>query len=288
MKYFQKDDSDEIATSKVKLTKRRVSIIFYSTLFCLIVLCVSIFLFEPLAKYQSAHTALDSGQYDTAIQIFTELSNYKDSAEMVLECKYQKADHLLSSGEYKEALAVFSEIIDYKDSLAQYKQSQYRLARQLLTANRFDEAIKTYQQLGSYENSEENLKEAKYKKAKSLATCDINQAIYIFNSINNYRDSHSWSVTLNAIKEYQGTWEEMNTSVPSQVIICGTTVATVYFPYSNKANVHRQQIVLYDDKLVNTSGSSSQYVLEHGVLKVITDYTTVQYTKISDSSKIPE
>lgn len=68
------------------------------------------------SDYKKALKLMESGSYEEAKSIFSEISDYKDSAEFIEECDYQIAVGLMNNGEYDKAKSIFSEITDYKDS----------------------------------------------------------------------------------------------------------------------------------------------------------------------------
>ncbi len=84
---------------------------------------------EEAARSEAYNTAVaiaEAGQYDEAIAAFTELGDYKDSAEQTEHLKnsveqikktaYNQAVTLFENGEFDEAYAAFEELGDYKDS----------------------------------------------------------------------------------------------------------------------------------------------------------------------------
>ena len=104
---------------KRKRRKRRiVAIIIF------LIIVVSTFsvirntVFIPANKYNEAQSMLTNKQYNDAIAAFSELGNYKDSAEKVYESKYLIAQNMLSNKQYFNAVAALSELGDYKDSKA--------------------------------------------------------------------------------------------------------------------------------------------------------------------------
>lgn len=79
-----------------------------------------------LEAYNAAAALAEAGKYDEAIAAFTELGDYKDSAEQtehlknsaeqIKEAAYNQAVTLSENGEFDEAYAAFEELGDYKDS----------------------------------------------------------------------------------------------------------------------------------------------------------------------------
>lgn len=96
---------------------------------CAVVAIVLLFtkVIIPNAKYKDAVALLDAGQYIEAIDAFSELGNYKDAPQMVIESEgrkkqyeletaYQEAVNLLETGRYIEAYEIFTKLNGYKDS----------------------------------------------------------------------------------------------------------------------------------------------------------------------------
>ena len=79
----------------------------------------------PERKYKNACALLDSGNYTGAIEAFSAIGGYKDSADQAIlaqnELDYQSAIGYLNAGNYEEAIKVFTALSDYKDSQDQLK-----------------------------------------------------------------------------------------------------------------------------------------------------------------------
>ena len=94
----------------------------------LIVVAIGIYniVLAPMMKYNKAVTLLESGSYDEAISSFTELGDYQDSANKIIECgkakEYKSAEVLLDSGEYEDAKELFTNLGDYKNSADMVKK----------------------------------------------------------------------------------------------------------------------------------------------------------------------
>jgi len=78
----------------------------------------------PAIKYNSATSKFENEQYDEAAEIFDELGDYKDSAEMAEKSRqysemvkaYEQGIALFESGDYDSAYEIFQSIPDYKES----------------------------------------------------------------------------------------------------------------------------------------------------------------------------
>lgn len=87
---------------------------------CLVLLIVAIISGCKSNDYKSAVTLQEAGDYAAALEIYTNLGNYKDSAHRASQCSntisYQNAVELQSSGSYAEALEIFYTISEYQDA----------------------------------------------------------------------------------------------------------------------------------------------------------------------------
>ncbi len=81
----------------------------------LIVCCGIAFGFLELQRGR-ANSAMEAGNYDSAIEIFEGISFYRGSEYGIKECKYKKALALLADGNYEQAREGFEEMEDYKDA----------------------------------------------------------------------------------------------------------------------------------------------------------------------------
>ena len=78
--------------------------------------------------YKKAMEAYESGDYETALAMFTELGDYEDSAQMAKACDYEIASEYLDDKDYAEAWERFKALGDYKDA----KEMSARAARCML------------------------------------------------------------------------------------------------------------------------------------------------------------
>lgn len=101
----------------------------------IVILCaVGILVYErvivPKHNYENAVETLESGDYDSAILLFTGMIDYKDSAEKVLEANYRKGMELLESENYEEAIVAFKAAQEYQDAILQVNKLEVILEEQ--------------------------------------------------------------------------------------------------------------------------------------------------------------
>lgn len=94
--------------------------VFLIVLICLVATAAAVLLYiyviGPACTYGKACSLRDGGHYLEAIDIFTSLEDYKDSADQVLLCRYKEADHLESEGRKAVAAMAFGALDDYSDA----------------------------------------------------------------------------------------------------------------------------------------------------------------------------
>lgn len=124
------------------------------------------------AAYEEAVSLYSSGDYDSAINLFRELGDYKDSITKIVEAEeaktedtYQKAIMLYSSGDYDSAINLFRELGDYKDSITKIVETEeakiedaYQEAMTLYSSGDFISAYAAFSRLSSYKNVDTLLK----------------------------------------------------------------------------------------------------------------------------------
>ncbi|MCI8690212.1 MAG: hypothetical protein HFF87_07860, partial [Oscillibacter sp.] len=110
-----------------------------------------------LDAYNAAVALAEAGQYDEAIAAFTELGDYKDSAEQITETQYAQAVHFVEDGEYGEAISIFDALGDYKDCAEQSTnaamEQAYQNALRLLDGRHYGEARAAFEALGNYKDA---------------------------------------------------------------------------------------------------------------------------------------
>ena len=104
----------------------------------------------PNNKYQQAVALRESGEYDEAIALFTELGNYYDAAAQVAETKYQKATNLNAFGKYDEAYAIYVTLTGYKDVDKLLSEDDNMIAAAAAAARDAKFAVGNYVTFGTY------------------------------------------------------------------------------------------------------------------------------------------
>lgn len=105
---------------KIILTLGGVVVLFSA---CMIIFETRII---PYYNYNAALKLIEEENYESAINVFSKLGDYKDSKEKIQLCevgnedmKYKTALKLMEEGSFKRAMKMFEELEDYKDSKSQ-------------------------------------------------------------------------------------------------------------------------------------------------------------------------
>lgn len=133
----------------------------------------------PAMKYKNAEKLLSNGQYEEAIEAFSQL-NYKDSYKRIYDCKFEQAKAAIQDEDYSNAEYLFSNVanaIEYQemnvcgfDNVEQLKNEHLylrgvkhlELGENLAAENCF------YNISEDYKDAADKLKEATYKRACEL------------------------------------------------------------------------------------------------------------------------
>lgn len=101
-------------------------------------------------QYTAAVAMFENADYESASTAFSELGDYKDSAEMVEKCaiqpEYDAAMQLYYDGNYAEATWAFEALGDYEDAAEQKEQAELSWRKSLATVatDDFDEYSTSY------------------------------------------------------------------------------------------------------------------------------------------------
>jgi len=132
---------------------KKTMMVFAAIFACAAIIFLWTGVLSPLFKYNKAQSLFDDGSYDEAIELYTELDQYKDASAKILEVKYAKAEQLLADKDYDAAAALYEELADYNNASERLQEVDYSRAGDLLTAGNYANAAAIYQSLGTYKDS---------------------------------------------------------------------------------------------------------------------------------------
>ena len=93
----------------------------------------------------------------------SELVDHDEMEELVTEMKYERAEGYYASGSCEQAAKVYSELGDYKDSAEKYKESMYLQANKELKRKDYKSAIAAFMKISGYKDADALQSDAKYQ-----------------------------------------------------------------------------------------------------------------------------
>lgn len=170
-----------------------------------------VFYVAPEMDYKKACGLMENKEYESAIEMFTNLNGYKDSAERIVQIdnmikqeEYDAAIKLVDAEKYDEAIAALEALGDFSDSKQKIeeiktlkKDKAYGIAVQLMDDESYEEAITAFEALNGYKDSNEKIEEIKgiiceqkYVAAgEALAKGDYETALSLYYEVTPYKDS---------------------------------------------------------------------------------------------------
>lgn len=202
----QKREAEEKAAADAKAAENRrkgqnITIVVFASLAVIIgaiLLLTKVII--PNNNYNKAQALLAEGKYEEATATFEKLGDYKDSAEMVLECQYQEAIALAESCEYEKAIAIFEMLDNYKDCITRKTDTQaawdedkkrisYETAEKMFDQGNYSGAGDAFYYLGDFKDSADRALECRYLQAvKLLEDGNLEEAFECFLKISEYKD----------------------------------------------------------------------------------------------------
>ena len=99
--------------------------------------------------YKKAVSAYENGDYQAAVEIFTQLGDYKDSAEMALQCNYHIAVLDFEDQNYEEAIEELEALGDYEDCPELLARCRFDYGEQLYENGNYSAARKQFLKAGA-------------------------------------------------------------------------------------------------------------------------------------------
>lgn len=120
----------EIKVKKPMSKKAKTAIVFASVSVVAVAL-IAVLVFSviiPSSKYNHAQELLELGKYDLAYTAFSELGNYSDAEDKLLEVRYLQAVDYRKNGDYDVANKIFETLGDYRDSKTLIHKHDYKIS----------------------------------------------------------------------------------------------------------------------------------------------------------------
>lgn len=124
---------------------------------------------KQLNKARYAYAGqLESTDPDTAMALYEALGEYSDSAKKLRTLRYNTAVAAQAAGDLDRAEALLTLLGNYRDCAARMQQLQYARAEALLAEGKTEEAIAAFTALGSYKDSAQRIQQIHFEEAKAL------------------------------------------------------------------------------------------------------------------------
>lgn len=123
-------DKKEIKAKTPMSKKSKKTIVVTSASFvALAVIVILVFtVIIPSNKYNHAQELLELGKYDLAYTAFSELGNYSDAEDKLLETRYLQAVDYRKNEDYDVANKIFEVLGDYRDSKSLIHNHDYKVS----------------------------------------------------------------------------------------------------------------------------------------------------------------
>ena len=105
------------------------------------------------ALYEDGLARMEAGEYDAAIECFTELGDYQDSPGMISKSMYLKASVLESQGKMEEARQAYLAAGNWEDAEERAQSIRWNQAEGFLEAKDYASALPIYQEMDGYEDA---------------------------------------------------------------------------------------------------------------------------------------
>lgn len=202
----EKTIETEIATEVLEKKKIKILPIFISFVL-IIILILSFYFLYPDLKYKSGIKKFNQGDYLQAQTIFTELDDYKDSKQKIVECKYNIASEYIEKENYLEALKIFEEIKSFSDSSQKIIEVTYLKAKEFYNSKNYLNAIDYCTRIENYSDSKKIITDSKYQYAiQKYDEGDFTNAVQYFNQVIDYQESKLYLNKIDFLKKLQGTY----------------------------------------------------------------------------------
>lgn len=150
---------------KKPINKKKIIII---GLISVVVIIVAVVLLNTLVlpgyKYNKAEEYCKNKQYDKAINMYSDIKDFKDSRKLLKNAYFEYGKQLIENQKYNEAI---ENLEDSKHDDAE-AYINYAKALQLFQDKKYDEAITALEKMNDFEKTKEFLLDAYYGKANEL------------------------------------------------------------------------------------------------------------------------
>ncbi len=244
-----------------------------------VLIVIGVFVIWPFAKkeiaYNKANDLMVAAAYDEAYEAYTELGDYKNSAEMAKEAMYGKADDYFAKGMFPDSIEVWTSILEYKDSADRIVEAKnailerkYQGAVEAANGGNYLTAIEMFADIMDYKDSADRYNDAIYMYALQLSENEEHvSAIEFFSECANYKDSAE-KIKENKyayVKKHQDSTDEITYQYISDLVDSGYSGAKELYNeiYQWKIKITAVNTDPDDDTTRLTSCSRYEFIYFH-------------------------
>lgn len=164
------------------------------SIFALFTVCIGIgyisYVSQPNVKYKRAEEAVSKQNYDRAIDLYTDLGEYLDSADKlattILLKHYFDGCELYESGEYDFAIEELEQAVQDENTQEMMNKAYYGKAIELLESKNYVDAANAFKNSNWYGDSDEKILEIGKMMVKDG---DFDKALAVFDSGQNLQNN---------------------------------------------------------------------------------------------------
>lgn len=112
-------------------------------------------------RYGIAMQEYENKNYIVAKSLFEELAGYQEADDMVLACIYDEAGENYADGYYTDAMELYGKLKAYKDSNDKIKDCIFQLGCRCEEYGQYEEAIEYYEKIPQYRNINDRINACK-------------------------------------------------------------------------------------------------------------------------------
>ena len=146
------------------------------------------------SKYRGCIELIATEKYAEAINLLTELGEYKDSEQQMVFAKYGYACELLQNDSYSESIQLFADLGAYGDCEEKLVEAQYEYANILMADKQYKEARSLFLKISEHKDSVDKIAE-------------LDAAIYNQEQL----DIYSSAISLAKASDFQAAFDKLNT-----------------------------------------------------------------------------
>ena len=141
-------------------------------------------------KYDQGKAKRAVADWDGAVKAFTEAGTYSDAETQINETRYQEASAKEKDGDQQGAYDIFISLGEYSDSFIRANKPYYDLGITKQAAGEWDAAVAAFEHAGTYSDAATQILATRYAEGKAKrSVADWEGAIKAFTEAGTYSDS---------------------------------------------------------------------------------------------------